>query len=139
MKKPPARSLLVKSDLSVPSLDCPGRSNIRTGHEDERAKTATLGDLDAQINRAQSRSRAFNSLDAQREACEAYIKSQAHEGWRLSLEHYDDGGLSGASLERPAGTGMGPAPHFCDEMGILYRAAQFLSNQINLHQNGPIL
>src|SRR4029077_19170792 len=45
---------------------------------------------------------AFNSLDAQREACEAYIKSQAHEGWWLLPEHYDDGGLSGASLERPA-------------------------------------
>jgi DNA invertase Pin-like site-specific DNA recombinase len=45
---------------------------------------------------------AFNSLDAQREACEAYIKSQAHEGWRLLREPYDDGGLSGASLERPA-------------------------------------
>ncbi|MEQ8747085.1 recombinase family protein [Pyruvatibacter sp.] len=44
----------------------------------------------------------FNSLDAQREACEAYIKSQAHEGWRLIPQHYDDGGLSGASLERPA-------------------------------------
>jgi site-specific DNA recombinase len=45
---------------------------------------------------------AFNSLDAQREACEAYVKSQAHEGWRLLSEHYDDGGLSGASLDRPA-------------------------------------
>src|SRR5215831_3772414 len=45
---------------------------------------------------------AFTSLDAQREACEAYIKSQAHEGWRLVSDHYDDGGLSGASLERPA-------------------------------------
>ncbi len=45
---------------------------------------------------------AFNSLDAQREACEAYIKSQAHEGWRLIPSHYDDGGLSGASLDRPA-------------------------------------
>src|SRR5438067_6933385 len=44
----------------------------------------------------------FNSLDAQREACEAYIKSQAHEGWRLAPERYDDGGLSGASLDRPA-------------------------------------
>src|SRR5216683_4495861 len=44
----------------------------------------------------------FNSLDAQREACEAYIKSQAHEGWRLLADHYDDGGASGASLERPA-------------------------------------
>src|SRR6202140_4083816 len=44
----------------------------------------------------------FNSLDAQREACEAYIKTQAHEGWRLVADHYDDGGVSGASLERPA-------------------------------------
>jgi site-specific DNA recombinase len=45
---------------------------------------------------------AFTSLDAQREACEAYIKSQASEGWRLVSDNYDDGGLSGASLERPA-------------------------------------
>src|SRR5437899_2466038 len=45
---------------------------------------------------------AFNSLDAQREACEAYIKSQAHEGWRLIPDRYDDGAFSGASLERPA-------------------------------------
>src|SRR5882672_10364386 len=44
----------------------------------------------------------FNSLDAQREACEAYIKSQAHEGWRPVPDRYDDGGLSGASLNRPA-------------------------------------
>jgi site-specific DNA recombinase len=44
----------------------------------------------------------FNSLDAQREACEAYIKSQAHEGWRLISDRYDDGAFSGASLERPA-------------------------------------
>src|SRR2546430_6332510 len=45
---------------------------------------------------------AFNSLDAQREACEAYIKSQAHEGWRAIPGRYDDGAFSGASLERPA-------------------------------------
>lgn len=45
---------------------------------------------------------AFNSLDAQREACEAYIKSHAHQGWRLVADRFDDGGLSGASLERPA-------------------------------------
>ena len=44
----------------------------------------------------------FNSLDAQREACEAYIKSQAHEGWRLLPARYDDGAFSGASLDRPA-------------------------------------
>lgn len=44
----------------------------------------------------------FNSLDAQREACEAYIKSQAHEGWRLDPERFDDGGFSGGNMERPA-------------------------------------
>ena len=44
----------------------------------------------------------FNSLDAQREACEAYIKSQAHEGWKLLPQGYDDGGLSGGTLDRPA-------------------------------------
>jgi DNA invertase Pin-like site-specific DNA recombinase len=44
----------------------------------------------------------FNSLDAQREACAAYIASQKHEGWVLLPTHYDDGGLSGGSLERPA-------------------------------------
>jgi len=44
----------------------------------------------------------FNSLDAQREASEAYIKSQAHEGWRLVRDRYDDGGFSGGSMDRPA-------------------------------------
>ena len=44
---------------------------------------------------------SFNSLHAQREACEAYIKSQAHEGWRLVRTAYDDGGFSGGSMERP--------------------------------------
>src|SRR5579872_7606930 len=44
----------------------------------------------------------FNSLDAQREACEAYTTSQAHEGWRLVRDRYDDGGFSGGSMVRPA-------------------------------------
>src|SRR5437762_8201923 len=44
----------------------------------------------------------FNSLHAQREACEAFIRSQRGEGWRLVETGYDDGGLSGGSLERPA-------------------------------------
>jgi site-specific DNA recombinase len=43
----------------------------------------------------------FNSLDAQREACEAYIASQKTEGWMLHEGHYDDGGVSGATLDRP--------------------------------------
>jgi DNA invertase Pin-like site-specific DNA recombinase len=44
----------------------------------------------------------FNSLDAQREACEAFIRSQKHEGWVCVPEMYDDGGISGATIERPA-------------------------------------
>src|SRR5271168_4310892 len=44
----------------------------------------------------------FNSLQAQREACEAFIKSQRHEGWVCLPAGYDDGGFSGATIERPA-------------------------------------
>src|SRR4051794_38767345 len=44
----------------------------------------------------------FNSLQAQREACEAFINSQRHEGWVCLCEHYNDGGFSGATTERPA-------------------------------------
>ncbi len=44
----------------------------------------------------------FNSLQAQSEACEAYIRSQRHEGWVLTRTRYDDGGFSGGNMERPA-------------------------------------
>ncbi len=44
----------------------------------------------------------FNSLDAQREACEAYIASQKHEGWTALSDYYDDGGISGATMDRAA-------------------------------------
>jgi site-specific DNA recombinase len=44
----------------------------------------------------------FNSLHAQREACESFIRSQQGEGWRLIKTHYDDGGVSGGTMERPA-------------------------------------
>ena len=45
---------------------------------------------------------AFNSLDAQREAAEAYIASQQHEGWSCLPQRYDDGGFTGGNMERPA-------------------------------------
>ena len=43
----------------------------------------------------------FNSLDAQHEACAAYILSQKHEGWAELSDRYDDGGFSGGSMDRP--------------------------------------
>jgi site-specific DNA recombinase len=45
---------------------------------------------------------SFNSLDAQRESCQAFIASQRQEGWRMLPAHYDDGGFSGGTLKRPA-------------------------------------
>ena len=45
---------------------------------------------------------AFNSLDAQREACAAFVTSQKHEGWAVLPALYDDGGFSGGTMERPA-------------------------------------
>src|SRR6266852_5991299 len=44
----------------------------------------------------------FNSLDAQREACMAYIQSQRHEGWKCLPQRYDDGGFTGGNMDRPA-------------------------------------
>ena len=44
----------------------------------------------------------FNSLQAQREACEAFVNSQRHEGWVCLADGYDDGGCSGATMDRPA-------------------------------------
>src|SRR6266513_458668 len=44
----------------------------------------------------------FNSLQAQCEACEAYVRSQRHEGWILAMTRYDDGGFSGGNMDRPA-------------------------------------
>ena len=44
----------------------------------------------------------FNSLDAQRESAEAFIRSQTHEGWTCLPDRYDDGGFTGGNMERPA-------------------------------------
>lgn len=45
---------------------------------------------------------SFNSLEAQREACHAFIQSQKHEGWIALSDHYDGGGFSGGNIQRPA-------------------------------------
>ena len=71
----------MKSDSRKASLRCAVYTRVSTEHGLEQE---------------------FNSLDNQREASEAYIKSQAHEGWKLIRTRYDDGGYSGASMERPA-------------------------------------
>lgn len=53
----------------------------------------------------------FNSLDAQREACEAYIRSQRHEGWTLMPARYDDGGFSVVPWSGPGCSGSWPTSH----------------------------
>jgi hypothetical protein len=77
---------------------------------------------------------AFNSLDAQREACEAYIKSQAHEGWTLIRDKFDDGGLSGASLERPA-----LQAHRQGVVSAVIRSRSFQSRKKRHHRERPRL
>ena len=69
-----------------------GSLKVATRHKPEQAAHAIEEGLDQDIN----------SLDAQHEACEAYIKSQAGEGWKAIRLPYDDGGFSGGSMDRPA-------------------------------------
>src|ERR1700678_1111054 len=70
--------------------------------KDQTIRRSLRGAIYTRVSTEQGLEQDFNSLDAQREACEAYIKSQAHEGWKLVRERYDDGGFSGGSMERPA-------------------------------------
>ena len=79
----------------------------------------------------------FNSLDAQREACEAYITSQAQEGWKLVKTAYDDGGISGGTLERPAFTAIaarpGPGAGRCDR-GLQDRPVDTIPGGLRPHR-----
>ena len=70
--------------------------------KDRSSKGVLRSAIYTRVSTDQGLEQDFDSLDAQREACEAYIKSQAHEGWRLVRDRYDDGGFSGGSMERPA-------------------------------------
>ena len=74
----------------------PGRSTCAAGNGQGRIRSGQSG------LRHLQRRRQSAGTKMRREACEAYIKSQAHEGWRFMCNKFDDGGLSGASLERPA-------------------------------------
>jgi site-specific DNA recombinase len=68
----------------------------------ERGKTILRCAIYTRVSTEHGLEQEFNSLDNQREASEAYVKSQAHEGWKLIRTHYDDGGYSGGSMDRPA-------------------------------------
>jgi site-specific DNA recombinase len=70
--------------------------------KDQTNRRSLRGAIYTRVSTDQGLEQDFNSLDAQREASEAYIKSQAHEGWRLVRDRYDDGGFSGGSMDRPA-------------------------------------
>jgi site-specific DNA recombinase len=70
--------------------------------KDQTTRRSLCGAIYTRVSTEQGLEQDFNSLDAQREACEAYIMSQAPEGWRLVRDRYDDGGFSGGSMDRPA-------------------------------------
>jgi site-specific DNA recombinase len=68
----------------------------------ERRKACLRCAIYTRVSTENGLEQEFNSLDNQREASEAHIRSQAHEGWKLIRDRYDDGGFSGGSLDRPA-------------------------------------
>ena len=70
--------------------------------KDQTIRRSLRGAIYTRVSTEQGLEQEFNSLDDQREASEAYVKSQAHEGWKLLRTHYDDGGYSGGSMDRPA-------------------------------------
>jgi Resolvase, N terminal domain len=113
-----------KSPVPSPALDGPGRASSGWGRGDaplaprpmlarramRKPAGAKLANGRATIRCAiytrksseEGLEQAFNSLDAQRDACEAFIRSQKHEGWLVLPTLYDDGGISGATMDRPA-------------------------------------
>jgi DNA invertase Pin-like site-specific DNA recombinase len=88
-----------QSTQNVDSSEQPRRS--RGGSVSSTARGPAAPSTPASPPRA-GLEQAFNSLDAQREACERYIAAHAHDGWEVTAERYDDGGFTGANTERPA-------------------------------------
>ena len=96
---PTRRSPRIRSERSPRRFErCAGGLAMRP----ERSRTSLRCAVYTRVSTEHGLEREFNSLDNQREASEAYIKSQTHEGWKLIRNRYDDGGYSGGSLERPA-------------------------------------
>lgn len=82
--------------ISNETVDCPYGVCIHEAHIAFEIPEALLRELAARADERPIR------LDAQREACAAYILSQRHEGWTLAPDYYDDGGYSGGTMDRPA-------------------------------------
>ena len=70
--------------------------------KDQTIRRSLRGAIYTRVSTDHGLDQDFNSLDAQREACAAYVKSQTHEGWGLIPTRFDDGGFSGGRLDRPA-------------------------------------
>src|SRR3954466_9739259 len=78
-----------------------GRSSTKTASQSPRGGRVRCA-IYTRKSSEEGLEQEFNSLDAQREACEAYVGSQKHEGWIASPALYDDPGYSGGNMERPA-------------------------------------
>lgn len=79
-----------------------GKSMVRPDPLAKRVGKRTRCAIYTRKSTEEGLEQAFNSLDAQREACAAYVLSQKHEGWNVLPAHYNDGGYSGGNMERPA-------------------------------------
>src|SRR5271154_6834416 len=98
-RRPTRRSQRIRSERLPRRFEhCPSGLAMRP----ERSRTSLRCAVYTRVSTEHGLEQEFNSLDNQREASEAYIKSQAHEGWRLIRNRYDDGGFSGGSRDRPA-------------------------------------
>src|SRR5216684_6384208 len=77
------------------------RRPLQSGEQEGRSSTLRCA-IYSRKSTEEGLNQEFNTLEAQREAAEAYIRSQRQTGWTALADHYDDGGYTGANLERPA-------------------------------------
>ena len=94
-----------RATLTIKQQRLPAAVALRGSDERELSGSAVArirGAIYTRKSTEEGLEQEFNSLDAQREACAAYILSQRHEGWSEVPDMYDDGGYSGGTMERPA-------------------------------------